>query len=352
MNRPLILALMILLGLTGFARAEDPPALQTNQAYVEEVTGKTTLDVNDVMSVFGYVMSKLPERVKVYPTEIYYSFWFIHDGIRYAGNIRLDASNRDEGKVIFAYFEDTSVWYEDADVKHKILDASDGVKLEKLEDLVYKLTYKDKSVTFALNDLRNVKPPAGALGPDEVFLGPIFDESAIQFYLIFNKKLKIFHYVLNEAGPVPDHFFSPKGRKRITIGKRTGFAFYDDHHLKRKIMIGAHEFNMRSNNYFDGPFDQLPDNFQQGDALREAILMVRPQLKGTIDRFGGAPDGSIRYNIGPYLPYYEVKDLNPIDDCAMKSQNRPDYYRCFVSQENEEGGMPPARQSKSSRPPK
>ena len=37
-------------------------------------------------------MSQLPERVKVYPTENYYYFGFLHDGIRYAGNIRLDAS--------------------------------------------------------------------------------------------------------------------------------------------------------------------------------------------------------------------------------------------------------------------
>ena len=123
MNRRLTLALTLLLTMCGLARAEDLPALQTNQAYVEEVLGKTTLDPNDLMGVFGYVMSKLPERVKVYPTENYYYFWFIHNGIRYAGNIRLDASNRDDGKVIFAYFEDTSVWYEEADVKHKILDA-------------------------------------------------------------------------------------------------------------------------------------------------------------------------------------------------------------------------------------
>jgi hypothetical protein len=352
MSRRLIAVLEMILAAGAAARAEEPPALQTNQAYVEEVSGKTALDTNDIMAVFGYVMSKLPERVKVYPTENYYYFWFIHDGIRYAGNIRLDASNRDDGKVVFAYFEDTSVWYEDAEVKHKILEASDGIKLEKVEDLVYKLTYRDKSVTFALNDLRGVKPPAGALGPDEVFLGPIFDESAIQFYLVFNRKLKLFHYVLNEAAPVPDQFFSPKGKRRITIGKRTGFAFYQDHHLKRRIMIGAYEGNMRGNNYFDGPFDQLPDNFIEGDALRDAILAVRPQLKGTIDRFGGAPDGSIRYNIGPYMPYTELTDLNRIDACATKEQKRPDYYRCFVSEENESGGMPPARQSKSSRPPK
>jgi hypothetical protein len=331
------------------ACAQEAPTLQTNQAYVEELAQPTALDAKDLTAVFAYVFSKLPERVKVYPTENYYYFWFVHDGIRYAGNIRLDASNRDEGKAIFAYFEDTSVWFEEAEVKYKILDAADGVKVEKAEDLVYRLTYKDKTVTFALNDLRGVKPPADAVGADEIYLGPIFDESAIQFYLLFNRKLKLFHYVLNESARVPDQFFSPKGHPRITIGKRTGFAYYRDDKLKRRILIGAYEGNMRANNYFDGPFDQLPDNFLEGDILRQVILQMRPQLKGQLDRFGASPDGSIRFNIGPYMPYREVEDLFAIDKCAARSRGKPGYYRCFVSEENESGGMEAVKRGKSGR---
>ena len=329
------------------ARAETPP-LQTNQAYVEELAHPTELNVGDLMSVFGYVMSQLPARVKVYPTENYYYFWFLHDGIRYAGNIRLDASNRDDGKAIFAYFEDTSQWYDDAPVPHAILDASQGVTVEKVEPFLYRITYQGKSVEFALNDLRNVKPPTGALGPDEQFIGPIFDESAVQFFLLFNKKLKIFHYVLNEDTAVPDKFFSPKGKDRILVGKRTGFAFYKDHRLNRKILIGAFEGNMRANNYFDGPFDQLPDNFIEGDTLRDIILSVQPALKGQIDRFGGAPDGSIRFMIGPYLPYQALSDLNAIDRCAMKKQKQPDYYRCFVT-DDDSGGMVAPKPKRSGR---
>jgi len=336
----------LLLAAAGHA---EPPALQTNQSYVEELARPTEINVDDLMSVFGYVMSQLPERVKVYPTENYYYFGFLHNGIRYAGNIRLDASNRDDGKVIFAYFEDTSQWYDDAEVKHAILDASQGVTVEKVEPLVYRISYQEKSVTFVLNDLRNVKPPRGALGPDEKFIGPIFDESAIPFYLLFNTRLKIFHYVLNETDKLADSFFSPKGRDRILIGKRTGFAFYKDHHLDRKILIGAFLGNMIANNYFDGPFDQLPDNFIEGEALRDAILAVRPQLKGQIDRFGGAPDGSIRFMIGPYTPYQALSDLNPIDSCARKKQNRSDYYRCFVS-DDESGGMVAPKPKRTGRP--
>jgi|ERR1041385_2900472 hypothetical protein len=330
------------------ARAETP-ALQTNQSYVEELARPTDVNVDDLMSVFGYVMSQLPERVKVYPTENYYYFGFLHDGIRYAGNIRLDASNRDDGKVIFAYFEDTSLWYEDAPVKHAILDASQGVTVEKIEPLVYRVAYQGKRVVFALNDLRDVRPPPGALGSDEKFIGPIFDESAIPFYLVFNTRLKIFHYVLDERRKVADSFFSPKGRDRILIGKRTGFAFYKDHQLNRKILIGAFEGNMRANNYFDGPFDQLPDNFIEGETLRDAILAVRPQLKGEIDRFGGAPDGSIRFMIGPYMPYQILSDLDHVDTCAKTKRKRPDYYRCFVSND-ESGGMVAPKPKRNARP--
>jgi len=343
----LLFAAAIALANAVAAQAQDAPTLQTNQAYVEELSRPATLDMTDLMAVFGFVWTRLPERVKVYPTENYYYFGFFHNGIRYAGNIRLDASNRDDGKVVFAFFEDTSQWFEDAEVKYRILDASHGVSVEKVEPLVYRVSYQGKSVTFALNDLRGVKPPA--LGPDEIYLGPIFDESAIQFYLVFNTRLKLFHYVLNESRTVPEQFFSPPKRDRILVGKRTGFAFYKDHRLGRKILIGAFEGNMRANNYFDGPFDQLPDNFIEGEALRDAILSVRPQLKGEIDRFGASPDGSIRFNIGPYLPYNDVRELNRIDSCAAKKQKQPDYYRCFVA-DDESGGMVAPKRNKSPRP--
>ena len=96
---------------------------------------------------------------------------------------------------------------------------------------------------------------------------------------------------------------------------------------------------MRANNYFDGPFDQLPDNFIEGETLRDAILAVRPQLKGQIDRFGSAPDGSIRFMIGPYLPYQRRHAISTRSMPARRrNRSRPDYYRCFVT-DDESGGM-------------
>src|SRR5712692_3026128 len=329
-----LLAVVAALAATvGTAVAQNPglPRLETNQAYVEEVTRTTTLSINDPIAVFAFVLNGLPDQVKVYPTENYYYFSFIHNGKRYAGNIRLDASNRDEGKVIFAYYEELSEWRDESPVTHVILDTSQGVMVEKVERLVYRVSYGQKSVVFALNDLSQVKPPANAIGPDEKFIGPIFDESAIRFFLVYNSKLKIFHYILDETVKVTDEFVPSRRTDRIIIGKRTDFAFYLDHRLDRKILIGVFEGNARANHYFDGPFDQLPDNFIEGEALRDILLEIEPRLRGQIDRFGGSPDGAVRYMIGPYRHYRAEEELLVFHSCATdKRIPAARYYECFV----------------------
>ena len=163
---------------------------------------------NDLMAVFGFVWAKLPERVKVYPTENYYYFGFFHNGIRYAGNIRLDASNRDDGKVVFAYFEDTAQWFEDAEVKYRVLDSSHGVSVEKVEPLRL-----SRDVSGQERDLRAQRPArreaAARSGPTRSISGRSSTSPRSSSICVFNKKLKVFHYVLNESGTVPDQFFSP-----------------------------------------------------------------------------------------------------------------------------------------------
>lgn len=322
-----------------FAQSDLRPKLHTNQGEIEELTRRTDLAISDPLTVFAFVLASLPDRVKVYPTENYYYFSFIHKGVRYAGNIRLDRSDRDDGKVNFAYYADRGELQEDSDTSfYRLLSSADGVKVEKLERFLYRVSYGDRSVLFELNDLSAVKPPAGALAPDDKFLGPIFDESGIRFFLVFNTRLKIFHYILDETVPVADEFVTAKRADRILIGKRTAFAFYRDHKLDRKILIGVYQGNGRANNYFDGPFDQLPDNFIEGEELRDAIVAAEPELKGKIDRFGGSPGGAERYLIGPYSYYQTGNDLQPFHACATSKRVRPElYYACFLNVEAEDG---------------
>ena len=334
MSRCTVACMLGLLTVAPASAAEgaEPPRIYTNEAFVEDATRVTAAPTSDLKAMLALVLGSLPDSVKVYPTENYYYFYFYHNSTRYAGNIRLDASDRDDGKLHFAYYEDLAEYKEQSPVQYQRLDKADGVTVEKVERLVYRVTYGEKSVVFRLNDLSGVKPPANIMGPDEKYIGPVFDESAIRFFLIFNKRLKLFHYLLDETIPVADRFNRARQTSRILIGKRTGFAFYQDYRLNRKILIGVFEGNARVNNYFDGPFDQLPDNFIEGEDLRDAILAVEPALAGKIDRVGGAPDGSGRYLIGPYLYYRTEEQFRPFHDCASSRRRADDsYYRCFVN---------------------
>ena len=106
----------------------------------------------------------------------------------------------------------------------------------------------------------------------------------------------------------------------------------NEHLRDRKILIGVYEGNYRLNTYFDGPFDQLPDNFIEGETLRQAILEVSPGLKGKIDRFGSSPNGEVRFLIKPYASYQSESDLYGVDKCARTRVRAAGYYACFVAE--------------------
>ena len=309
------------------AAAQAP--LHTNETAIAEVTVAGTLNIKDPGAVFAFVLQSLPDRVKVLPTENYYYFRFAQNGLNYTGNVRLAAADRDEGKVHFSYSEEPADWRGEIDVHRITLDAGQGVTVEKVEPLVYRVTRGGKSVLFALNDLSQIKPPDGLLTADEKYLGPVFDESGIRFFLVFNTRLSVFHYILDETVKVPDEFIVTKTSDRIEIGKRTGFAFYRDG--ARKIMVGAHARASQLNTWFDGPFDQLPENFIEGEALREAILAATPAAKGNIDRLGNFANGEDRYLIHPYMLYRRESDLAVFHRCMthkrVPAAIRP---RCFV----------------------
>ena len=315
------------------ASAQQPsrPQLVTNEAAVAEATRPAAFNIKDPMAVLAYVLASLPERVTVYPTENYYYFKFVHAGVPMAGNLRLDPRDRDKGKVYFAYYEDNADWNKAGFEQALELDGKRNVLVERVEPLLYRISHQGTSVLFALNDVSQIKPPAGAIGPDERLIGPVFDELAVRFFLVYNSKAKVFHYVLDETAPVPDGLEPSPRSDRLLVGKRTGFAYYRDHRLDRKILIGVFEQNVRLNNYFDGPFDQLPDNFIEGETLRQAIVDSDPAVKGQIDRLGYFPKDDIRYAISPYMQYRNESDLLQVHRCATDRRvPAAAYYRCFV----------------------
>lgn len=317
----------------GASPTEKPglqPVLHTNQHFLEGLRTKPDFDIASLPETLNFVFSSLSDEVRVYPTENYYYFSFFWKGYEFAGNLRLAARDRDKGVLHFAYFPAANNSSADGDMHYKALTEKDGVKVSRVSDLVYKVTFNGKSVVFRLNDLRDVKPPQSMLGEDEIYIGPMQDESGYRFYLLFNTRHKIFQYILNEKGSFPDLLQPIAETPAIEIGRRTGFAFYKDKYLKRKILIGVHSDNVLANNYYDGPFDQLPDNFLKGNALKDAINASDPSTKGNIDRFGYFKNGEGRYLISPYVQYEHPTDMLFYHECASRDGiSKREYYKCF-----------------------
>lgn len=332
--RACTIAAALLLGSVATLRAQERIHLHTNETEIGEVLRDGGVAIDDTNAVFGAVLRNLPERVRVYPTENYFYFRFTHLGVIYAGNIRLAAADRDRGKVNFSFNEHAADWNAAPKARHAVLGAEQGVAVEKTGPLTYRVSQAGKAVTFVLNDLSTLKPPADAIKPDETFLGPVFDESGIRFFFLFNARLKIFHFVLDETAPVAEQFAELKGIEPVRIGKRTGFAFY--RHEGRSILIGVNERESRLNTYLDGPFDQLPENFIDGESLRDAIVAASPSVKGEIDRFGNFREGDGRFLIHPYLLYRQTADLAVFHRCVTNRRvAAADRAACFVIDDDE-----------------
>ncbi len=321
-----------------------PLKLHTNQEMIDDLLRPNDLDIKNPDAVFEAVFEQLAPKVTVYPTESYYYFTFQLNGINYAWNIRFDAADQFDGKVHFAYANEYAYWRKPLDPVYKKMGPDDGVKVEQTSKFLYKIAFKGKTVEFELPDLSNVKPAPGMLRDDEIYLGPSWDESGVQFFLIYNKTAKAFLYLLSEA-PKVDLYEPSSLSPAVTVGNRTSFVFYKDKLLDRKILMGDFIGHTMLNDYFDGPFDQLPDNYVQGNALLDAILEVEPGLKGEkADRYGADPTGEFRYGITSYKYYAHIGDLKPIVECAEKNSDPAVYYKCFdatkSNEEEEQKGNP------------
>lgn len=334
-------AIAVLALLPASATTATPLKLHTDQEMIEEVLQPNDLDPKNPDAVFAAVFEALPSKVTVYPSESYYYFTFHLNGIHYAGNIRFDAFDQFDGKVHFAYANEYAYWRKPQDPVYKKMGSADGVQVTQVNKFLYKITFKDKTVEFALPDLSKIKPAPEMLRPDEVYIGPSWDESGVQFYLIFNKSAKAFMYLLVDT-PKMDQYEPSSLSPAVTVGNRTSFVFYKDKLAPRQILIGDFVGHTMLNDYFDGPFDQLPDNYVQGNTLLDSILEVEPRIKGEkVDRYGSDPTGEFRYGITSYRYYGRVSELKPIIDCAEKNSDPAAYYKCFDStkvNEEEEGG--------------
>lgn len=329
-------AFLLVTGLAAEPQPGEPGyGVTFNQQIIDRLNGAPAFDIDDPAAAFRHIFAALPDEVTVYPTENYYYFTFVWSGIEFAGNMRLDVSDRDDGVLHFAYFSKNKPWAVEILTKYQPLTEKDNVKVEKVADLEYTVTFEGKTVRFHLNDLSDVEPPEGIVADGDIYLGPTYDESGLPFFLLFNEDRKDFLFVLDETGLLNDILLPyHDDHPALSVGTRSGFAFYQDRFAERKILVGVNGGNVNLNNYFDGPFDQLPDNFIPGEELRQAITAKYPELEGQIDRLGAFRTQDGRFLVNPYINYDYVGELDRFLRCGDAALDADKFYVCLAPVED------------------
>ena len=312
----------------GIAGQEGNPSsyLLLNQRFIEGVS-TITLDLDDEDAVFWQVFSSLPSEVVVYPSENYYYFILYVGRKQIWGNIRLPAGKREQGILSFAYFEyKESPYVTDPRVRNsKLFTIADGLDIEELDRFSFLVRFNGKEVVFNLHQLSQEPPDRFRLARDEVSIMRTFDESGYQFFLLFNETGNYFTWVLNEEELVPDELVPV--RPDLLVGRRSGFAFWTDPaHPDRKALVAIRGANATVNNYYDGPFDQLADNYVDETNVSEYMMQASPGLRGRLDKYGYFTDrgGSSRLAISPYYVYYSEQALDAFL-ATVRSAEDPGY---------------------------
>lgn len=299
---------------------------QTNERMISSMY--YDIDINDPKVIFKSIFNSLPNEVVVYPSENYYYFKFYCRGQLFIGSFLFSASNRDSGFVYFGYSQKV-----DRKIHGSIkpngnafrLSKENGVDIMKAKGLSYNMTFEGKTVEFKLNHPILKRPEKAILMSSEVYVGPSFDESGLQFHLIFDNETKHLFWVLNEDVYVSEEF---QEFEDILLGRRTAFAFYNDSIHNRRILIAVSGWNLFQNNWYDGPFDQLPDNYVYNNELtiQKYIEASYPNVKGKIDKYGGFLHDSGRAAVIPYRYYYELSDLNFVEEYKSQKMTLSEFY--------------------------
>lgn len=227
---------------------------------------RTPPEYSDPDRMFHYVFSWLPSHARAYPTEGYYYFSFPHPAKGLVcGSLRL--ADLDRGMLTFSYFR---MLDDDGDQEVHIHRVGD-ITVKKHGDYRYDVTHGARNVSFDLLDTSFLErlPDSVTLLPDEEFVTRMFDESGLRFVVLFNRATQSFYYVLDQEDGVADALVEV-GNEGFERGERTGFVFYCDRDLNRRLLVGVSFRSVKRNDFLDGPGDQVPFRLRVRDRLNLA----------------------------------------------------------------------------------
>lgn len=284
------------------------------------VKNESAGDLKDGKAFFGFVFARTPYYAIVRPTEMYYYYVITENGLW--GNMNFKEIKN--GTLSFAYFNPADPTQYEA--LH--LTAADGLTIKMISDTRVNVTYQGKTVRFEIPAIETEKPESLTLLPDEEFVSKVQDESGLRFYLLYNTTTKSFYDVVNNERPLAETETSID--QNLTVGDRTHFVYFNDLERNRKIIVGVDTQNILENNYFDGPFDQVPPHLPIRDRLYAAYPYT--QYLNGLDPYGNFIDwkGS-RVAITPYTDY-DYPDFSAVQSIVKQcsKENASQFLSCIT----------------------
>jgi hypothetical protein len=271
--------------------------LLTNLLTATEPEFPLNSDLNQPAKVFAELFQQLPEEISVLPTEHYFYWRSSQKGQPIRGNIRFANNLRSQRIVSFAYSgagAKQSLW----------LKAGDGVQVVCETEFRILVSYQQKTVRFLLHELPQTPPTKFQLTADEQFVERTYDESGRQFFLIYHRKENHFTWVLDETKPLSHKLLAAD----CWLDEPTGFVFFQQGN--RSTLAGVSEANIKANTAYDGPFDQLADNYALTSGRKALLEKAVPECAGKIDAWGNYLHEAKpkRVALVPYLAYQTVDE--------------------------------------------
>ncbi len=310
--------------------------------------GDPTPKFDDPRSVVRFLLAVI-ESGTVYPTEGYFYFRFDLDGRSVSGNLRF--TSIDEGVLHTGYFETSRDTI--GAVRTGTFTPTSGLAVEKSamdpSGTRYRVSLDGQTAEFMIPTAYRARPPSLELPEHERFVSGVLDESAYALVLIFDAREAGFRFLLNPAFEPPEALEPLRAdATHLLIGRPSGFVFAHEPgrapgEPERLTLVGIDAASVRRNDYFDGPFDQVPPDLD----LRPLLHIAYPYTRDAspVDEHGNFIGRTAsRVAIAPYTAYGNTNDLLAPQSPSTASMSIADTIRT-LTREYQQDFVPPLRPS-------
>lgn len=256
---------------------------------------------NNPRLMLSIVLASCSSVTSVIPTENYYYYEIWYQGVNIAGNIRVSDAN--DGIIHCGYYLRSNP----QNSRYAAFGSSDDICISMknsayIDEITIQDDRTDISVIFLSRKASSLRFSDNLiLAYSELIVSPIIDESGNAFALVYDTSTCKFDYYLCVQSPEDPAVWIEDWS--CWYAPRSGFVYLEDI-FNRLQLIGVCADEIRSNSFYDGPFDQVPPRLHLREFLRAAYPGLESARGDSLDQHGNWINTfGTRVAIMPYIEY-------------------------------------------------